>query len=135
MECYEHNIVEPVFASDNSFAMTQPLYMVLEFCGHEDLREFQDRLQHEGKWSPEMVMRIYVQLLKGLADLQHHRNKWVHHDLKPENILIQPVGDSGEFLVKIIDMGGAVKGFRMNAFTFTKSSAQIAPPEWGFSKG
>merc|ERR1712151_684897 len=81
MACYQHNI-----PNSEAVSSSEPLYMVLQNCGRDDLSTFMGRHVAEGMWSAELVRRIYEQLLQGLDYLSP---KYVHHDLKPENIIIK----------------------------------------------
>ncbi len=69
-------------------------YLVMEYVPGETLR---DRIS-AGALHEDEIIRLSIQLAKGLAAAHHHRI--VHCDLKPENVRIMPDGQ-----VKILDFG------------------------------
>ncbi len=62
-------------------------YIVMEYLEGETLRQRMDR---EGKITPEDAVKIFDQVLDGLAFA--HENGVVHRDIKPENIQLLPDG-------------------------------------------
>jgi len=62
-------------------------FIVMEYLEGETLRQRMDR---EGKISPEDTVQIFDQVLEGLAFA--HDNGVVHRDIKPENIQLLPDG-------------------------------------------
>ncbi len=71
------------------------LYMAMELLHGETLEQ---RLTREGRLSPELTLRIFDQLARGLA--KAHAAHLVHRDLKPENIFL-----AGDGRVKVLDFG------------------------------
>ena len=71
--------------------------LVMEYIAGKNLRQ----LLREAPWmrfSEEMSLDIYKQILKGLLYLHNQENEIIHRDLKPENILVTNTGE-----VKIVD--------------------------------
>lgn len=60
-------------------------YVVMEFCGDGDLREFMKK-RINIKISEEEVVSIFRQILTGMKEL--HKVGVIHRDLKPANILV-----------------------------------------------
>jgi eukaryotic-like serine/threonine-protein kinase len=69
-------------------------YLVMEYLPGETLR---DRIS-AGALPEDEIIRLSIQLAKGLTAVHHHRV--VHCDLKPENVRLMPDGR-----VKILDFG------------------------------
>jgi len=83
-------------------------YIVMEFCGGGDIRQYMTRRKREQKKSssrlPEAVARHF--LIQTAAGLQHlHSHRIVHRDLKPQNLLLLEASDTAA--LKIGDFGFA----------------------------
>jgi serine/threonine protein kinase len=71
-------------------------YLVMEYVAGITLAE---RLKQEGKLEPQSILRIGLQIARGLAAA--HARGVIHRDVKPANILLE----SGLDRVKITDFG------------------------------
>jgi eukaryotic-like serine/threonine-protein kinase len=90
----EHENVVRVF--EVRFPIQGRPYLVMDYVPGPTLRE---RIEGEGKLSPEEAARICLQVAEGLG-AAHHRGL-VHRDIKPSNIILHGV----DGLAKIADFG------------------------------
>ncbi len=74
-------------------------FLVMELLIGEDLRA---RLGREGRLSPEVAVRIALQVLKALR--RAHAVGIIHRDLKPDNVFLCRRDDEPAF-VKLVDFG------------------------------
>lgn len=73
------------------------MYIVLEYAEHGELFDY---LVSRGRFSPEVAMKMFRQIIYGIDYL--HQHMICHRDLKPENILL----DKSDH-IKIADFGFA----------------------------
>lgn len=91
--CVRHEHVVQTYAVDDV-----PIpHMVMEFVAGESL---QDRLERLGPFEPAEVVRLGLQIARGLAAA--HEQGLIHRDIKPGNILIE---DGLEPRAKLSDFG------------------------------
>jgi len=139
MDVYESNFADAL--------PDEPLFMVLEHCGDENLQQFQQRHTEAGTWTPDLVVDIYVQLLEALAYLGRHPSHWVHHNLKPGNIMIKTL-PGGQMEVRLVDLKSAVvfddddddrddghTGWRPQSYDIAASAAVLVELIMGVSLG
>jgi serine/threonine-protein kinase len=70
-------------------------YIVMEYVPEGDLK---DRIEHEGRLSPETVAEVAQQVAEALQAA--HERGIIHRDVKPRNILI-----AGSGHIKVADFG------------------------------
>ena len=92
----DQTVTWPSTEGNNSSSRKQFLYIQMEFCPNQTLREvIDDGVSTEEAW------RLFRQILEGLAYI--HKQGMIHRDLKPGNIFIDANGDA-----KLGDFGLAV---------------------------
>ncbi len=87
-------------------AVKQFLYIQMEYCPNQTLRDLLDERAEEGAnathiLDPPELWRLFRQIVEGLAHI--HAQGMMHRDLKPSNIFLDSNGD-----IKIGDFGLAV---------------------------
>ena len=101
------------------------IYILMEFCGGENLRNFINRHMKDNKLIEENILKnIISQICIGIKEI--HYKKIVHRDLKPENIFI-----NDNMNIKIGDFGISKRLNSYQIYNFTKkksgSDYYIAP--------
>ena len=75
------------------------IYILMEFCGDENLRSFIDKYKNNGELIEENIINnIIKQICIGIKEM--HDKKIIHRDIKPENIFMNKNMD-----IKIGDFG------------------------------
>lgn len=97
----ESTVSSPITTSPKQF-----LYIQMEFCPNQGLRDLLDERAENGAnamhvLDPSELWRLFRQILEGLAHI--HAQGMMHRDLKPSNIFLDSNGD-----IKIGDFGLAV---------------------------
>ena len=102
-----NNVINIISKIDNqyiikyyySFQENNSFYIVMEFAGDRNLKQFINDYKNNHQLIPEKVITdIIIQLCKGLIDI--HKNNLIHRDLTPDNIFINEnnkikIGDFG----------------------------------------
>ena len=90
-----NNVINIISKIDNqyiikyyySFQENNSFYIVMEFAGDRNLKQFINDYKNNHQLIPEKVITdIIIQLCKGLIDI--HKNNLIHRDLTPDNIFI-----------------------------------------------
>jgi eukaryotic-like serine/threonine-protein kinase len=98
-------------------------YIVMELLEGEALS---DRLERDGRLSPEETCLVVQQTAKGLS--RAHKMGVVHRDIKPENLFL--VDDDDGLFVKILDFGIAKQTSLPLTQNVTGTNMMVGTPEY-----
>ncbi len=106
-----HSNVASILALDDTPGQ---LFYAMEFVPGVTLQAL---ISDRGALPPVVAAHLALQAARGLEAI--HRQGLLHRDLKPANLMLLPLGDSGDWEVKVIDFGlaHAVEGGAADAFT------------------
>jgi serine/threonine protein kinase len=93
-------------------------YLIMEYVEGRTLEEI---LAQEGKFAPDKVVSIGVQLTEALEAAAHEG--YIHRDLKPGNVMLTAAGK-----VKIIDFGLALLIRNLRQTRFTEKGEVLGTP-------
>lgn len=96
------------------------LYLIME---HVEGRTLEEALAKEGKFTPETIASIGVQLTDALEAAAHEG--YIHRDLKPGNVMLTADGK-----VKIIDFGLALLVRNLKQTRFTEKGEVFGTPAY-----
>ncbi|HEY7159802.1 MAG TPA: serine/threonine-protein kinase, partial [Acidobacteriota bacterium] len=102
---------------DNTF------FMVMELIQGETVIE---RIQREGRLSPEESVRIVREAALGLSSA--HKKGIIHRDISPDNLILVR-NESGNEITKVVDFGIA-KPLHEDTGRFTMTNFFIGKPEY-----
>jgi len=91
-------------------------YIVMELLEGETLAAL---VKREKRLDVAHALRIVRQVCAALTAA--HAEGFIHRDLKPSNLFITPIGDEGDYVVKVLDFGLAKRLSADNSLTQTGS--------------
>ncbi len=94
-------------------------YLVMDYVDGGSVRE---KLDKEGRLSPEQSIAVILQVLSALTEAR--KNKMVHRDIKPDNIMFTSAG-----VVKLADLGIA-KATNDSEVTLTMEATIFGTPAY-----
>ena len=105
-----------------SFKDKKYFFIIMEYCGNEDLRKFIEKYKNNNKYIDQNTINsIVLDICSGLKEI--HQKNIIHRDLKPENIFI-----SKDNIFKIGDFGISKKlDGTIHAKTFGGTKNYVAP--------
>ena len=93
------------------------IYILMEYCKGENLRNFLDKnINNYTLIKEDIIYNIISQICKGIKEI--HDKKIIHRDLKPDNIFMNE-----NMIIKIGDFGISKQFISNNTHTLTKNRA------------